>query len=66
MLFDEMDQKIVMNFQCVFNVLNFKNLLNDHEDEGTKNFVDRAMWVQNVLAMIQATSSYPRTSPTSH
>jgi hypothetical protein len=40
MLFDEMNQKVVMFFQCVFNVLNFKNLLNDHEDEGTENFVD--------------------------
>jgi hypothetical protein len=30
--------------------LNFKNLLNDHEDERIKKFVDRAMWVQNVLA----------------
>jgi hypothetical protein len=43
MLFEEMDQKVVMYFQCVFNVLNFKNLLNDHEDEGTKKFVNRAM-----------------------
>jgi hypothetical protein len=52
MLFDEMKQKFVMFFQCVFNVLNFKNLLNDHEDERIKNFVDRAMWVPNVLAMM--------------
>jgi len=51
-LFDEMNQKFVMFFQCVFNVLNFKNLLNDHEDERIKKFVDRAMWVQNVLAMM--------------
>lgn len=51
-LFDEMNQKFVMFFQCVSNVLNFKNLLNDHEDERIKKFVDRAMWVQNVLAMM--------------
>jgi hypothetical protein len=53
MLFDEMNQKFVMLFQCVFNVLNFfKNLLNDHENERIKKFVDRATWVQNVLAMM--------------
>jgi hypothetical protein len=34
MLFDEMDQEVVMFFQCVFNALNFEDLLNDHEDEG--------------------------------
>jgi hypothetical protein len=55
MLFDEMDQKVVMFFQCIFNVLNFKNLITDHEDEWTKKFVDQAMWVEEVLAMMQAT-----------
>jgi hypothetical protein len=40
MLFDEMDQKVVMFFQRAFNVLNSKNLLNDHEDEGSREFVD--------------------------
>jgi hypothetical protein len=45
MLFDEMDQEVVMFFQCVFNALNFEDLLNDHEDEGTREFVD---WVARV------------------
>jgi hypothetical protein len=41
MLFDEMDQEVVMFFQCACNVLNFEDLLNDHEDEGFREFVDR-------------------------
>jgi len=57
MLFNEMDQKVVMFFQCVFIVLYVKNLLNDHEDERTKIFIDQAMWVPNVFAMMQATPS---------
>jgi hypothetical protein len=45
MLFDEMDQEVVMFFQCVFNTLNPKDLLNDHEDEGIGEFVD---WMARV------------------
>jgi hypothetical protein len=45
MLFDEMDQEVVMFFQCVFNTLNSKDLLNDHEDEGIGEFVD---WMARV------------------
>jgi hypothetical protein len=37
MLFNEMDQEVVMFFQSAFNVPNSENLLNDHEDEGTKD-----------------------------
>jgi hypothetical protein len=50
MLFDEMDQKVVMFLQCAFNVLNFEDLLNDHEDEGFREFIDRMVGIQNVLA----------------
>jgi hypothetical protein len=34
-LFNEMDQEVVMFFQCAFNVLNSEDL-NDNEDEGTE------------------------------
>jgi hypothetical protein len=38
MLFDEMDQElVVMFFQCVFNVPNCEDFLNDHEDEGPRD-----------------------------
>jgi hypothetical protein len=57
MLFNEMDQKVVMFFQCAFDVLNFEDLLNDHEDEGTKKFVDQVAKVQNALGTMQATPS---------
>jgi hypothetical protein len=53
---NEMVQEVVMFFQCVFNVLNSKDLLNDHEDEGTREFVDSVVGVQDVLATIQDTS----------
>lgn len=36
---DEMVQKVVMFFQCAFNVLNFEDVLNDHEDERTREFM---------------------------
>jgi hypothetical protein len=50
MLFDEMDQEVVMFFQCAFNVPNSEDLLNDHEDEGTKGLVDWVVRVQDALA----------------
>jgi hypothetical protein len=37
MLFDEMDQEVIMFFQCAFNAFNFEDLLNDHEDRGLNN-----------------------------
>ncbi len=46
-----------MFFQCAFNVFNSKNLLNDYEDEGTKEFIEWVARVQNVLATTQATPS---------
>ncbi len=52
MLFNEMDQEVVMFFQCAFDVLNFEDLLNDHEDEGTKKFVDQVAKVRNALGTI--------------
>jgi hypothetical protein len=64
MLFDEMDQEVVMFFQYVFNALNFEDLLNDHEDEGigefvdwTGEFIDWVARVQDVLATMQHTPS---------
>ncbi len=44
-LFDEMDQEVVMFFQCAFNALNPKDLINDHEDEGTREFIDQVVGV---------------------
>jgi hypothetical protein len=44
-LFDKMDQEVVMFFQCAFNALNSKDLLNDHEDEGTGEFIDQVLGV---------------------
>jgi hypothetical protein len=52
-----MDQEVIMFFQCAFDVLNSKNLLNDHEDEGTKEFIDQMARVRNALATMQATPS---------
>jgi hypothetical protein len=40
MLFDEMDQDVVMFFQCVFYFFNSKGLLNDHKDERTRESID--------------------------
>jgi len=57
MLFNEMDQEIIMFFQCAFDVLNSEDLLNDHEDEGTKKFVDQVARVRNALGTMQATPS---------
>jgi hypothetical protein len=37
MLFDEMEQEVIMFFQCAFNAFNFEDLLNDHEDRGLNN-----------------------------
>ncbi len=45
MLFDEMDQKVVMFFQCAFIVFDFKYIFNDNEDEENGQFVDLAMEV---------------------
>ncbi len=36
MLLDEMNQKIVLFFQCVFNAFNLENSINSDEDEWTK------------------------------
>jgi hypothetical protein len=44
-LFDEMDQEVVMFFQCAFIVFNFKYIFNDNEDEENGQFVDLAMEV---------------------
>jgi hypothetical protein len=57
MLFDEMDQEVVMFFQCVFNAFNSEDLLNDHDDEGTGEFVDWVARVEDVLATMQHTPS---------
>jgi hypothetical protein len=44
-------------FQCVFNALNSKDLLNDHVDEGIGEFVDWVARVRDVLATMQHTPS---------
>jgi hypothetical protein len=44
-LFDKMDQGVVMFFQCAFIVFNFKYIFNDNEDEGNGQFFDLAMGV---------------------
>jgi len=51
MLFDEMEQKVVMFFQCAFNDLNYEDN-NDNEDEGTRKFVDLVAGVLDVFAMM--------------
>jgi uncharacterized protein (DUF2235 family) len=53
-LFDEMDQNVVMFFQCVFNFFNSKGLLNDHTNEGIHSS-DGEIW--DVLAIMWATPS---------
>jgi hypothetical protein len=49
--------KKLLFFQCVFNALNSEYLLNDHEDEGTREFIDWVAKVQDVLATMQHTPS---------
>jgi hypothetical protein len=54
---DEMVQEVVMFFQCAFNALNSEDVLNDHEDEGTKEFIDPVTGIKDVLATMQHTPS---------
>jgi hypothetical protein len=36
---DELNQKVVLVFQCAFNAFNLKDPTNNDEDEKTKQFV---------------------------
>jgi hypothetical protein len=51
MLFDEMEQKVVMFFQCAFNNLNYEDN-NDNENEGTRKFVDLVVGVLDVFTVM--------------
>lgn len=39
MLLDELNQKIVLFFQCAFNAFNLEDLTNSDEDEGPGNLL---------------------------
>jgi hypothetical protein len=66
MLFDEMDQEVVMFFQCVFNALNSEDLLNDHEDEGIREFVDWVAGSEMFWPQCNTHPPYSKTPLTSH
>jgi hypothetical protein len=55
MLLDELNQKIVLFFQCTFNAFNLKDPTNSDEDEGTRQFVDLVVKDRNALATMQTT-----------
>jgi hypothetical protein len=54
---DEMVQEVVMFLQCAFNPFNFEDVLNDHEDEKTGEFIDLVVGIQDVLPTMQHTPS---------